>query len=434
MPISKTAASALVLALAAGVALTGAAHASGFYLQDLSAKQAGNAYSGAVTAQGADAQWWNPAAIANTKTKELSFGAAYIDPTGTVRDTGSVIVRPGSTGASVGGNPSARNPIKTGVLPNLSFAMPLTDRVSVGVTVTAPYSFETNYASNSWARYNAGKTRLTTVDIQPGVAFKVNDWLNLGVALNEEYVKATLGNKMPNLSSALPDGDLLLEGDGWNTGFSLGAQAHKDKFTAGLSYKSSIKHQLSGTVNITGLLGPLATANMSTGGVSAALSTPSQLTAGVSYQATPQLALHLQATQFGWSKFKSIVLGAPLSEAIPENYRDTTSVAAGFDYTINPKWTVRAGIQTDPTPTRDNGRDARVPDSDRVDYAVGSSWQVTPRFAIDAAYTYVAFKKTNINNTSADYYGTPAQTVLLTRGSLDDAKASVFMLGGRYSF
>ena len=53
MTAIKTAASAFALALplAAGMALAGAAHAAGFYLQDLSAKQAGNAYSGAATAQ-----------------------------------------------------------------------------------------------------------------------------------------------------------------------------------------------------------------------------------------------------------------------------------------------------------------------------------------------------------------------------------------------
>ena len=104
MTAIKTAASAFALALplAAGMALAGAAHAAGFYLQDLSAKQAGNAYSGAATAQGADALWWNPAAIAGTTTRELSFGTAYINPKGSVNDTGSVIVRPGQAPAGMG--------------------------------------------------------------------------------------------------------------------------------------------------------------------------------------------------------------------------------------------------------------------------------------------------------------------------------------------
>ena len=425
---------AAAIAFAAAVAVASPAFAGGFFVQEQSVRGLGRAFSGEAADTGAASLWWNPAAIAGTTTRELSFGAAYINPKGSVNDTGSVIVRPGQAPAGMGGDAAADGPIKNGVLPNVAFAMPLTDRLAFGVSVTSPFSFETNYATDSWARYNATKTRLTTVDIQPTLAFKVNDWLDLGLGLNAEYTKATLGNQMPNLSAALPDGSLLLEGDGWDTGFSAGARAHTGNLVFGLSYKSAVKHQLDGTVNITGLLGPLATANLSQGGVRATFSTPSQLILGVSAQATPQLALHAQVVQFGWSKFDDITLGAPLNEAMPEDYRDTTSVAVGLDYAINRQWTVRAGVQTDPTPTRDDHRDARVPDSDRVDYAIGTSWQVTPTFALDAAYTYVAFDKSRLNYTTAAYYGTAAQTNMVINGAMDDAKANVLIVGGRLSF
>jgi long-chain fatty acid transport protein len=420
------------LALMAGA--TTAAHAGGFYLQDLSAKQAGNAYSGAVSAQGADALWWNPAAIAGSTTKELSFGAAYIAPKGNVDDAGTIIVRPGQSPASVGGNPSAKNPISNGVLPNGSFSMPLNDRVAIGVTVTAPFSFETNYDADSWARYDADKTRLTTVDIQPVVAFKVNDWLSLGVGLNAEYTKATLNNALPNLSPLLPDGAQTLEGDGWNYGYTIGAQAHHDKVTVGLSYKSAIKHELSGDLTISGLLGPIAGSNGTVSNLKADFSTPSQTMLGVTLQATDRLALHAQAISFGWSEFDYITITGSVNQAIPEDYRNTVSLAVGGDYVVNDKWTVRAGIQSDQTPTRDGHRDARVPDADRIDYAVGTSYQVSPSFAIDAAFTYVAFDKSALSTTTAAYAGTAVQTPIIVKGTLNDASASVFSIGGHFSF
>jgi long-chain fatty acid transport protein len=423
---------ASTLALMAGA--TTAAHAGGFYLQDLSAKQAGNAYSGAVSAQGADALWWNPAAIAGSTTKELSFGAAYIAPKGNVDDAGTIIVRPGQSPASVGGNPSAKNPISNGVLPNGSFSMPLNDRVAIGVTVTAPFSFETNYDADSWARYDADKTRLTTVDIQPVVAFKVNDWLSLGVGLNAEYTKATLNNALPNLSPLLPDGAQTLEGDGWNYGYTIGAQAHHDKVTVGLSYKSAIKHELSGDLTISGLLGPIAGSNGTVSNLKADFSTPSQTMLGVTLQATDKLALHAQAISFGWSEFDNITITGSVNQAIPEDYRNTVSLAVGGDYVLNDKWTVRAGVQSDQTPTRDGHRDARVPDADRIDYAVGTSYQVTPSFAIDAAFTYVAFDKSALSTTTAAYAGTAVQTPIIVKGTLNDASASVFSIGGHFTF
>lgn len=425
-------AAASALALMAG--LTPSAQAAGFYLQDLSAKQAGNAYSGAVTARGSDALWWNPAAIAGSTTKDLSFGAAYIAPKGSVDDTGSVIVRPRQAPAPVGGNPVSKDPIANGVLPSGSFSMPLNDRVAIGVTVTSPFSFETNYDADSWARYNADKTRLTTVDIQPTIAYKVNDWLSVGVGLNAEYTKATLGNALPNLSAALPDGAQVLEGDGWDYGYTLGAQAQHKNVTVGLSYKSAIKHELNGNLKISGLLGPIATSNTTIDGLSATFSTPSQTMLGVTVQATDKLALHAQAISFGWSEFDTIKISAPVSQAIPEDYRDTVSFAVGGDYVIDPKWTVRAGVQYDQTPTRDGHRDARVPDANRIDYAVGTTYQMTPNFAIDAALTYVAFDKSQLNYTTAAYAGTPVQTPVLIKGELNDASAMVLAVGGHYTF
>ncbi len=422
------AASTLALALAGS-----SANASGFYLQDLSAKQAGNAYSGAVTAKGVDALWWNPASIAGITTKSASFGLASINPSGNVVNTGSVIVRPSQSAAAVGGNSTSKNPIANGILPDLAFAMPINDRLAFGVTVTSPFSFETNYDSNSWARYDAGKTRLTTIDIQPSLAYTVNDWLNVGVALNEEYTKATLGNKLPNLSPLLADGDQVLQGDGWNTGWTVGAQAHKDKLTVGLSYKSAIKHTLKGDLVVSGLLGPLAASNK-TVSTSADFSTPSQAMVGVTYQTTPKLALHAQAISFGWSEFDAIRLGAPVNQSMPENYRDTVSFAVGGDYVIDPKWTVRAGMQYDQTPTRDNHRDARVPDANRLNYAVGTTYQVTPTFAIDGAFTLVTFDKAKLSTTTAAYAGTAVQTPIVISGEVQDANALVFSLGGHMSF
>jgi len=423
---------ASALTLTAG--LTATAHAGGFYLQDLSAKQAGNAYSGAVTAQGADALWWNPASIAGSTTKDFTFGASYIAPKGNVDDTGSVIIRPGQTPASVGGNASAKDPISSGLLPNGSFSMPLNDRVSIGVTVTSPFSFETNYDANDWARYDADKTRLTTIDIQPVIALKVNDWLSLGAGLNAEYTKATLNNALPNLSPLLADGAQTLEGDGWNYGYTVGAQAHHDKLTVGLSYKSAIKHELSGSLTMEGLLLSLAPYNGTTDGLKADFSTPSQLMLGVTLQVTDKLALHAQAINFGWSDFDYITISGSVNQAIPEDYRDTTSIAIGVDYVINPKWTIRAGIQSDPTPTRDGHRDARVPDADRIDYAIGTSYQVTPSFAIDAAFTYVAFDKSALSTTAAAFPGTAVQTPIVIKGELNDASASVFSIGGHFTF
>jgi long-chain fatty acid transport protein len=351
-----------------------------------------------------------------------------------VVDTGTLIRRPGQPFAPIGGDAIARNPINNGVLPSGAIAVPLNDRVAVGLAITSPYSFTTDYDSTSWARYTADRTKLLTVDIQPSVAVALTDWLRVGAALNVEYTDASLGNALPNVLATLPDGQQTLKGNGWDFGWTAGFQMHNDFLTVGVAYKSGIKHTLKGDLEISGLVGPLAASNMQLSDVEATFSTPAQVIVGARFRATPKLTLNAQAVRYTWADFDAIRLGEPVNTAIPENYRNSFSVAGGIDYAVSQKLTVRAGVQRALTPTQDGERDARVPDSNRWNYGVGATYNLSPRFAIDAGANYVDFENASIDRVTAAYPGTAAQTPILTSGELRDASAVVLSLGGRFRF
>ncbi|TCM36826.1 long-chain fatty acid transport protein [Novosphingobium sp. ST904] len=419
-------ASAIVLGFA------GSAHAQAFYLQEQSVRAQGRAFSGEAADTGVDSLWWNPAAIGGLDGGQASVHASVILPRGKVVDDGTVIVRPGQAPAPVGGNGVAKNPINNGVLPSGSIAYG-TGKFAFGLTVTSPYSFTTNYDADSWARYSADKTKLRTIDIQPSVAFQPFEGFYVGAAANVEYVDATLGNYLPNLSPLLADGHQQLKGNGWDVGWSVGAQYHNGPASIGVAYKSAIKHKLKGTLTIDGLLGPLAPQNTSLD-ANAEFSTPWQAIMSGRIKATKQLTLNAQVVAYGWSKFDSIDLGAPINQSIPENYKDGFSYAFGVDYDVNPKWTVRSGVQYGETPTSNGNRDARVPDSNRWNFSAGTTYNMSEKIAIDAAASYITFKDAPIDRITAAYPGTAAQTPVITNGSLQNASALVFSLGARVSF
>ena len=421
------------LSLAAFGATT-PAHAQAFYLQEQSVRAAGRVFSGEVADTGAQSLWWNPAAIGGATKGDAALGASLIIPRGKVVDRGTIIVRPGQLPAPVGGDGVARDPIQTGVLPSGSIAYPLSDRIALGLTVTSPFSFTTNYDDDSWTRYSADKTSLRTIDIQPSIGFAVTDWLRAGAALNVEYSKATLSNALPNLSPLLPDGSQKLKGDGWDLGWTAGFQLHNDLGTLGLAYKSAIRHKLKGDLRVEGLLGPLAGSNISLNGVRATFRTPDQIIVGGRLRATDKLTLNAQYVHYGWSKFEAIELGEPVDQAIPENYRNSWSLAGGADYSVSPRLTLRAGVQHATTPTRDGERDARVPDSNRWNFGLGGSFGLSEAITLDAAANYVAFKDASIDRPTAAFVGTPAQTPVLTSGELKDAHAVVLSLGGSVRF
>ena len=423
-----------LLAAPLAAALPSAAHAGAFYLQEQSVKAAGRAFSGEAADRGAESLWWNPAAIGGMTGGEAYVGASAILPKGDVVNVNTLIKRPTNVApVAVGGNQTSSNPINNGVLPSGAVAYGITPELAFGVSVTSPYSFTTNYDSASWARDTADKTNLRTVDIAPTVAFAPSPMFSIGGALNVEYSDASLSNFLPNISAALPDAHQTLRGNGWDLGWSVGAQAHSGAIDFGLSYKSSVKHKLKGSVTTAGLLSVLAAQNGRVA-TTATFRTPWMATASVRVHASDALTLNGQIVRLGWNKFDAIRLGTPLNIAVPETYRNTWSFAGGVDYAVTPAWTLRGGIQHDETPTRNGARDARVPDSNRWNFALGTSYKVTSGFTLEAAANYVDFKDAMIDRTTAAYAGTAVQTPILVNGRLTNAHAVVLALGGRLIF
>jgi long-chain fatty acid transport protein len=426
----------LLFGTAAGLIFTvsGPAAGAGFYLQEQSVRGWGRANSGEAADRGAASLWWNPAAIGGQERPEAAFGATAIFPSGKIEDAGTQIDRPGLPPLPVGGLSRLDDPILRGVAPGSAFALPLGDRIALGLAVTAPFSFTSDYDPTGWQRYSAIRSRLVTFDVQPSIAVMATDWLSVGAALNVQYADAWLSNALPNLAPGSADGRLRLTGNGWDLGWTAGVQVRPTKaVTVGLAYKSAVEHNLQGPVDISGLAGPLAARNVNAQ-TTARFTTPWQLTMAVRAQLSPGLTLNAQAVRFGWSRFDRIEVGAPVSNAIVQNYQDTWSVAFGLDKELGKRLTLRAGVQLDPTPTRNAGRDPRVPDGDRVDYNVGASYRLSHAIELDLAAGYTDVEDGPISRDERFYAGTAAQTDVLTEGRTRDQRVLVFALGARMGF
>jgi long-chain fatty acid transport protein len=423
---------ALMLTLAGATGLASPAAAGGFYLQEQSVRGAGRAYTGEVADTGVSSLWWNPAAIARSP-REVYVGAHAIFVDAEVENTGSTITYPGGVTVPVGGEPRAFNPIQDGLAPNFAIATPVGDRFALGFSVAAPYNFTTEYRDNAWARYDGLESGLTTADMQLTAAVRATDWLDLGAGVSAQYTEATLSTAYPNLAPGAPDGVSQLKGEGWDYGWTVGAQAHFDTLTFGASYRSAIEHDLEGDVRVLGLGGPLAPFNVDTEG-SANFSTPWIATFGARWQATDRLGLNAQVNRIGWSEFDAInVTSSAVNETLPQRYKDVTTGGVGMDYAVNPRLTLRAGVQYDPTPTPDDLRTARVPDGDRWLYGVGATADITETLKMDAALSYIAFDESEVNHDTTFYEGTPAATTSRLRGTVT-GNAGIISLGLRKTF
>lgn len=421
-------------ALVAGVLMASVAapaFAGSFYLQEQSVRGAGRAFSGEAADQGVSSLWWNPASIARSG-RELYFGLHGLKIDSNVDNAGSTVTYADGSVVPVIGQDHNIDPIESGLVPNFAVALPLNDRLTLGLSTAAPYNFTTKYQPTTFARYDALTSELRTVDAGVTLAMRVNDWLDVGAGVNGQYVKAKLTSAMPGVSPLLPDGSSSLQGDGWDYGWNVGAQAHTGRWDFGLSYRSKIEHELDGDIDVV-LTGPLAPNSVSTEGV-ARFNTPSFASASVRYAATDRLTLNAQVNRIGWSEFQAITVDYPGGgDVIHQNYKDVTTGAIGADYAVNDKLTLRAGVGYDPTPTQDSLRTARIPDADRWLFSVGGSSQVRDNLIVDAGLTYIAFSDSEISDDRTFYEGTPIETVSNLRGTAEGSGV-VASIGARWAF
>ena len=423
------------------------AFAGSFYLQEQSARGAGRAYSGETADTGVNSLWWNPAAIARSG-REATFSLHAIKLDSEARDTGSTLTlinpQTGQVAARlpVGGSSVVKDPVESGIVPNFAIATPITERLSLGLAVSAPYNFTTKYEANdlsksnmgTFARYDANTSELRSADIGVVLAYQVNDWLDIGAGVSAQYVKAKLTSNIPSLTMTNPpllasDGNSSLEGDGIDFGWNVGAQIHQGKWDLGLSYRSAVEHTLEGDI-VQQMNGALAPRSFATSG-EASITTPWFASASVRYAATDKLTLNAQINRIGWSEFDAIRVNfTGGGDVIHQNYEDVTTGAIGFDYALSDKTTLRGGIGYDPTPTTDALRTARIPDSDRFLYSIGLSTEITEGVGFDAGITYIDMDKAVMNDDRTLLQGAVISNL---RGELEGS-AVAFSIGTTVKF
>jgi long-chain fatty acid transport protein len=432
-----------VLAMSA-VAISGAASAGGFYIQEQSAAGVGRAQAGNVAAaDDASTIYFNPAGLTQLPGVQLDNGIDLIVPTASLKDLGTTDRSPVSPsslpGGSNGGNPGSASPI-----PDFFVSAQIPDSpITLGLGVTAPFGFASKFEQNTFARYDSIDSFIETIDIAPTIAVKVNDWLSLGLGLDEQYVYVKLRSAVPNAFTAggpsiATDGRLTLTGHTWSTGFNGGILLTPMPGTKiGFSYRYGIKHNITGSLTVANLTGLVAAANQQVVGT-AALDEPDVIQAGISQAITPELTLLGELDYYTWSNFQSITIhtASPSLGTLvtPEGYRDTFSLALGAEYQLNDQWKIRGGIKYDQTPTVDAYRDTRVPDGDRYWLATGFHYAMNEHMGIDGSYAHIFVADSNINVTRSFYDTVPPIQTFSNVRAQSSVSLDILTLGLTYKF
>ena len=430
-----------LIALAVASILGGAStlvSAAGFALIEQSASGLGNAYAGgAAIAEDASTVFYNPAGLSRISGRQfvvsgeaIKLSVKYQNQSAT--SSKSLIGTPltGGDGGDAGGS---------GFVPNLYFATDIAPQWKFGLGINAPFGLTTDYDSDWKGRYQALKSEVQTVNINPSVAYQVNDMVSLGAGASAMYIKGDLskaidfGSILVALGAAPPsasqnlDGKVKFDGSGWGYGYNLGALFQVTPDTrVGVAYRSKINEELSGgQATYSGVPGPLAASPLfTTTGAKAKITLPESASLSGFSQIDSKWAVMGDVTWTKWSRFNELRLqfnNAAPDSVTTENWKDTYRVSAGVTYQYSDSWKLRGGVAYDKSPVDDQYRTARIPDNDRKWLALGASYKVSSAGIVDFGYAHLFISDASINHTEKSSTGAPVGGTLVGSysGSVD---------------
>ena len=390
----KTAAAALAVASA----FASTAHAAGFQLTEQSALALGRAYAG-VGVDGTDISgiYYNPATMTLHPGTAVQMGLVGV---------GLNLDYVDHDGSNYKNNGRAREE----VLPHIFASHQINDSTWVGLAVTIPFGLATDYGDDFKRKDYGTDAKITVINFNPNVAWKLNDKLSIGAGLALQYVDAKFGVGYDNGAVKIHN---EYKADNFTWGFNVGLMwAPVENVRFGVSYRSETKHATDGDLTISG------TTNGALDGTydaSVTVSGPAWAMFNAAWDVNDYLSLYATFRWADWSSFKSLdtdinktqlaqkfpalgngqlitgyqtVLG--MMQSIPNNWVDTYLYSVGYDLRVNDFWTLRGGVAYETSAIGDpKTRTALIPDADRWWFAIGSSFHWSKNFQTDVAFAHL---------------------------------------------
>ena len=282
----------------------------------------------------------------------------------------------------------------------------------VGVGIGAPFGLKTEYGDNWMGRYQSTSFDIKTYNINPSIAYRVNDTVSLGFGVNIQRFEAEY------IRQATPTAKVTLNANDTAYGWNIGALFTLTPATkVGVSYRSQIKYNLEG--DIKGAVNTAAKAD---------LTLPDTFILSVTQKLNDRWEMLGDVSWTGWSSIPqlNIMNGSNVSlDKLDTQFKDTWRVALGTNYKYNDAMTFKFGIAYDKSPVPNaQHRLTSLPDNDRTWLSAGFQWKPSKTSAVDVGAAYLFVKNTEIDHNAT------AQNKGYVKGSYD---SSGILLGVQYS-
>ncbi|GAA5219132.1 porin [Corallincola platygyrae] len=453
--------------------------AAGFQLHEHSANGLGRAFAGeGAIAENAAVIARNPAAMTVFDSAQLSFSGTYINPEvdikghtvnhyGELYNGAATAVNNAVPGANLSMvetefDASQRDIAPDAFIPTFFYLRPINERWYWGFGAFSNFGLSTEYGSSSNTSEFADKAEVITINLNPNIAYKINEQWSIGGGINFVYADAEIGSSTPaymddyvqpimeynQIAEGIGAPQLLpvpgnatilrVSGDDWGYGWNIGVLWEPVKGTRiALSHRSEVELELDGKAESD------LSADLNRDG-SLDLDLPAISELAIHHELDHQWSVQASAVYTQWGSFEKLEAkldGIDEPVHIKDEYWDHSwRLAAGVTYKVSPKWTLRAGYAYDETPVDSKRRSLSIPDTDRQWYTAGTTYQWDENISIDVGYAYLHGRKVDVNEefgltttnpNTGDAIHIPVSSY---QGHLETADAHIFSAQMNYSF
>lgn len=415
------------------------AQGAAFALLEQSGSRLGTAFAGSgAIADDATTIFFNPAGLA-----QLDHAQAVVVPSGVLisskfNDVASLPAlgqRLGGEGGDAGG---------WNLVPAVYASAPLNEQLAVGIGVNAPFGLKLEYDDGWIGRFQALRSEIETINVNPTLTYRLNDVVSIGVGANYQRIQAELTNQVnytaviaqglqqlaaagqipaasiPGLITANAglEGHARVRGDDSAWGYNIGLMFDLGTATrVGVAYRSSIEYEVAGSARFisptvaqpTGaaIIAAATAPNgaLATGPASVDLELPDSALLSLRQGLGERFELLADLAWTRWSSVQELRVvrdtGATLS-VTPEKWNDTWRFALGGTYALSNELKLRAGVAYDEKAVPDSTRTPRLPDVDRTWIAIGAHWQTSDMMGLDFGYAHLFSDDARLNQNAGN--------------------------------
>jgi len=403
---------------------TTALMASGYKVPEQSQKAVALSSAYVANAYGADASYYNPANMAfETGNGSFEVDLNYIHLTA-MKFEGTV------NNAVINDSSGAVSKKENFLVPTFYYVSPAVDNFRFGLALVSPVGLTKRWDEQP-GKAAAEEFSLITYEVNPTVAYKINNQLSVGAGVRMIYSDGTAKSTAPAPTNLKRD----MSGDGLDFGYNL-ALTYKPvkELSLAVTYRSNVYLELEGDA----ILSETLAGGSYSGPVSVSLPAPATLNLAAAYTFNESTTIEFVYDRAYWSKYKTLdfdyqgdksAMGALIPGAfddpIAKNWTDTDSYRLGVTHKYNSEWTAMAGMVYFETPMPEQTLNFEHPDSKGMAYSVGARYAMSKTVEVGASFLYADRENRTVSTPPNDNG---------IDGTFSNSKVYFLSLGVEYKF